>query len=431
MPDERPTAPESNPDRVGLTWLVTVRWATVVASAATLVAGRSGLGIPVPIGAASIVLVVITTSNVWLTWRVRRSRDEPAVVAAGLLVCADVLLLTWLLRESGGELNPASVYYLVLIVVAALALGRMWSWIVAALAVGGYAALFLTPTSALSAAQAMHPEIAAHMHGMLLAFVVSALVIAAMVGRLATAVERRDKALAVLHDRAERTSRAAGLATVAAGAAHELGTPLSTIAVAAHELERMLAVTETAAIEDVRLIRDEIDRCRRVIERMVGQIAEPMGESPRVVSVREVLDESVAGLDDADRARLQVDVATDVPVVWPVGVVARAVDNVIRNALQASTGDSAVAIQVSAIAGDAVKIATTDRGHGMSPDVLARAGEPFFTTKPAGAGTGLGLFVTRSTVEQLGGELTLTSTPGRGTSAAIVLPRDVLQRRIV
>jgi signal transduction histidine kinase len=67
-----------------------------------------------------------------------------------------------------------------------------------------------------------------------------------------------------------------------------------------------------------------------------------------------------------------------------------------------------------------------DRGTGMTPEHLGRAGEPFFTTKPAGAGTGLGLFVARATIEQLGGSLALASTVGQGTTATIVLPRDVV-----
>jgi two-component system sensor histidine kinase RegB len=73
-----------------------------------------------------------------------------------------------------------------------------------------------------------------------------------------------------------------------------------------------------------------------------------------------------------------------------------------------------------------VRIVTVDRGAGMTPETLGRAGEPFFTTKAPGAGTGLGLFVTRSTVEQLGGRLTLDSRPGLGTTATIMLPTDVV-----
>ena len=186
-----------------------------------------------------MLLAVCGASNLWLMLRVRRGGGDVSTIA-GALVCADVVLLSWLLLRSGGVLNPASVFYLVQIVVAALVLGRLWTWMITALSVAGYAALFLRRLMSSRAAQGMHPEIALHMQGMWLAFALTALVIAVLVMRLAIAVERRDRALAELSERTSRASRVAGLATLAAGAAHELSTPLATIAVASRELERSL-----------------------------------------------------------------------------------------------------------------------------------------------------------------------------------------------
>ncbi len=106
--------------------------------------------------------------------------------------------------------------------------------------------------------------------------------------------------------------------------------------------------------------------------------------------------------------------------------VARAVVNLVRNAAQASSDAEPVIVEGRANEDGRVRIDVVDRGTGMAPDHLARAGEPFFTTKPPGAGTGLGLFVARSTIEQLGGTLGLTSEPGRGTTATVILPADVI-----
>ena len=256
-----------------LSWLVIVRWTTLLACVGAMVAGKSALDVPVPVTTALVLLTACALSNLWLTWQVRAGRTDTLLTLAGFLVCADVLVLSWLLFRSGGVLNPASVYYLVQIVVAALVLGRTWTWVVTALSVCGYAALFLVPSDELIAAQVMHPEIALHMRGMWLAFALTALIIAVLVARLAIAVERRDRALDELRDRNARTARAAGLATLAAGAAHELSTPLSTIAVAARELERQLTDGrfDAGLQQDARLIRSETDRCRQILDAMAGR----------------------------------------------------------------------------------------------------------------------------------------------------------------
>ncbi len=416
-------------DPVALSWLVTVRWTTLVAGAGAMVAGYSGFGASMPIGAAASLLGVFALSNGWLTWRVRTRRTAGLTTIAGGLVCADVLLLSWLLLESGSVLNPVSVFLLVQIVLAALVLGRLWTWVVTALAVGGYAALFLVPSSELSTAQSMHPEIGLHMRGMWLAFTVTALAIGALVTQLARAIEERDVALERLRDRNARAMRFASLTTLAAGAAHELSTPLATIAVAARELEQALArrADGQRLHEDAQLIRGEIDRCRRVLDDMAGRIAEPMGEGARLATLGEALTHALARLNPADRARVTLEVASTISVVWPVGVVAHAVANLVTNGLQASRGDQSVTVTASTTPDGRVQVLVVDRGRGMTPDELARAGEPFFTTKPPGSGTGLGLFVARSAIEQLGGKLTLESRRDEGTTATILLDRDVVQ----
>src|SRR5262245_4503664 len=106
-------------DPVGLTWLVTGRWTTLAAAAGAVFAGRSGLDAHVPVLEVAFVMSVIALSNLWLWWDIRRGGSR-VTRAAGMLLCGDVVLLSWLLLQSGGVLNPASVFYLVDIVLAAL-----------------------------------------------------------------------------------------------------------------------------------------------------------------------------------------------------------------------------------------------------------------------------------------------------------------------
>jgi len=445
-----------------------VRWTVLVAATGALFAGRTGLGVSLSAPTAMVLLAAVAASNLWLTWRIRTGRlfraDSPSPrqarnapdAAAGLLVCADVILLLWVLWRSGGALNPASVFFLVQIVLAALVLGRVWTWVVTGLSVGGFGMLYLAPASELRAAQVMHPEIGAHMNGMWLAFAATALVIAVLVTQLVVTIERRDRALDILRDQHARSTRFAGLATLAAGAAHELSTPLATMAVAARELERSLegrsghgeanangraganakghgeanasgrGEANAELLKDARLIRTEIDRAHRILIDLSTQSGGAPGEAPRSASMADVFSAIQAELQPQVARRLETRAHHDVRVVWPVHAVARAVVNLVRNAAQASSDAEPVIVEGRANEDGRVRIDVVDRGTGMAPDHLARAGEPFFTTKPPGAGTGLGLFVARSTIEQLGGTLGLTSEPGRGTTATVILPADVI-----
>jgi two-component system sensor histidine kinase RegB len=271
----------------------------------------------------------------------------------------------------------------------------------------------------------MHPEIALHMRGMWLAFALTALVIAALVTRLTIAVERRDRALESLRERNASAVRVAGLATLAAGAAHELSTPLSTIAVAARELERALADANSPALrQDARLIRAETDRCRAILtpwpekRRPAGEtLPRASGRGPQV---------SAQGSDRQAAGDIHVTTRPAGRMASRRGV---GLGNLVDNALHASPDTGVVRVDVTTAPDNRVRIVVADHGGGMNDEQLARAGEPFFTTKPAGKGTGLGLFVARSTAEQLGGSLRLTSAPGTGTTATMELPADVARGR--
>jgi two-component system sensor histidine kinase RegB len=422
-------ATSRRPDDVSLTWLATVRWTVLAAATGALLAGRTGLGVSLSAPAAALVFSVVTASNLWLTWRLRTGRTEGAIRAAGPLVASDALLLMWVLWRSGGVLNPASIFFLVQIVLAALVLGRTWTWIVTALTVTGFGALYFTPSTDLAAAQLMHPEIAVHMSGMWLAFAATAIVIAVLVTALVAAIERRDRDLEELSDRHARSARFASLATLAAGAAHELSTPLATMAVAARELEHSLASrgSSAALVDDARLIRQEVDRCRAILDDLgAGQGGAP-ADAPRHAAIADVLAAVAGRLDRAAADRVAIDAgAADVRVRWPVHAVSRALVNVVENALHATADGGRVSLTTAPAASGHIAIVVEDTGVGMSPEELARAGEPFFTTRPAGRGTGLGLFVARSTVEQLGGTLTVVSAPRQGATVTLSLPIDVV-----
>ena len=250
--------------------------------------------------------------------------------------------------------------------------------------------------------------------------------------RLTAALARRDREIAVMRESAARRDRLSAVTTLAAGAAHELATPLTTVAVVAGELQRSVAAlpadTRVRLDEDISLIRDEIVRCREILDSIGIGSGSASGEMPQRFTVAELLAEARGRLQPREASRVAATGFDGAPSVFlPRRALVRALLSLLRNALDASPDGEGVTVEadVSREAGSMLTLTVRDRGCGMTPDVLARAGEPFFTTKPPGQGLGLGLFLARNLADQLGGRFTIDSSPARGTTARMILPLEV------
>ena len=418
-----PVASEVTPARAALSlpWLVRLRWGVLAAQAVAVVMGGTILDSGAPRWRGIALLALTFASNVALGRPALAARAGRAMLC-GSALALDTVVLTLLLRDSGGPANPFSVLYLVGISLSAVVLGPRWTWMLTLLAVAGYGSLFLDAGAPMP--EAMHHSFASHLHGMWVAFVIAALLTAYFVSQLASALERRDREIAAVRERALRYERVAALSTLAAGAAHELGTPLASIGVAARELERALEKLPDggALVDDARLIRAELGRCRAVLDNVAAQSGEAMGEAPTALTPAEILDDVRRRLGStlAERVRVQ-EPLSDATLRLPREAFGRAVYNLVRNAIDASPDRTPVEVAARVHEGRMTFI-VEDRGTGMPPDVLERAAEPFFTTKAPGAGLGLGLFLTRTLAEQLGGSLAIESAQGRGTQARLELP---------
>jgi len=374
------------------------------------------VALPLPPLLAIVGLEIL--SNVVWSFR-SAARPVPRATLGGLMAL-DVVLLSALLFFTGGPHNPFSFLFLVPISLATLILTAAGTWALVALSLACSAVLFLwnRPLDLGPAHMAMH------LRGMWVAFGVSAAFIVYFLRRIRRALAQRDAELNDSRTRAARQERLASLATLAAGAAHELSTPLSTIAVVAKELERQVAALALpdGVADDVRLVRGEVARCRAILQRLCVDAGEVMGEAFVAVPVGELVGRALAGLEP--RPAIRADVGADVRALAlsvPPRAIEQALHGVLKNAQDASPDGATVSFDVARVDGR-IEFTVRDEGAGMSPEVLARAGEPFFTTKPAGRGMGLGLFLARTVVERLGGALTFDSAPARGTTARIAVP---------
>lgn len=408
---------------LGLVGLLRLRVAAVVGILALVLLGQFGLGLTLPLPAllgvlASWIAITLAT-GAWLA----RSGDHVGPAALTLAMALDALLLTVVFGLTGGPSNPFSFLYLVHLALASVVLPRWHAWALGALGALLFGALFVLPLPPLGGEHAGHGgghDMTLHLRGMWVAFVLAGALILGVVSRVSDALRDREQALAEARAAAARTERLASLATFAAGAAHELSTPLSTIAVVAGELELELAnhADLTDVRSDVTLIRQQVARCRAVLDALRADAGDPTGEAPAAVAPATLVANAAEGLDGADRVIVETD--GSLVATYPRSL-ALALRNLLKNALDASPADGTVVVAIHRD-GHGTRLAVRDRGTGMSTDLLARVGEPFFTTRANGRGMGLGVFLSRAIAERLGGRLELSSTTGVGTSATLHIP---------
>ncbi|HET9992374.1 MAG TPA: ATP-binding protein [Kofleriaceae bacterium] len=419
-------ATEPIPERnwVNIQWLARLRWAEVAGQAVTVIAAQFSLGGQLPIAALLAVIGVGLVSNLFIEAyffggrRGLRARPvEPARTVEewhiALVMMIDIASLTGLLYLTGGPHNPFSFLYLVQIALAAVLVRALWTWMLVGLSFVGFGILILAhqPLAIPEDSRVIGAWVAL---GVASAFVVHFLL------RITGALAQRERELTEARGLAARQERLASLATMAAGAAHELSTPLGTVALAAKELERALT-GELAA--DARLIREQVGRCRAILEQM-QQGAGTVGEGVASCAVGELLDETLVGIREAPRVVRELsDAVATSKLRVPPRAVSQALRSLVTNAQDASPPTAAVLVSVSRDGG-VLTVVIRDRGTGISPEVLERIGEPFFTTKVPGRGMGLGLFLARAVIEGVGGSLQIDSSTN-GTEVRVRLPTDV------
>ncbi len=419
-----------------LNTLIRMRWAAIVGQVTVILVAYSGFSVVLLPAPLSVMLALEALSNLWLFWLMRRSSNQVHPLIVFSVLALDILFLTILLGMTGGVNNPFALLYVVHVTLATVMMARRLAWVLTLIATLCYASLFMVSRLMIQEstrqAQLAEQVMSMQREGMWVAFVITSLFIVYFVTVIREQLARRERELEQMNEMKRRQEHLASLATLSAGAAHELSTPLSTIALIARELELSLGQHSEAQddsrywVEDAQLIRAEVMRCQNILQHMASEAGASMGEMLQVMRIstliREVLDELKWGNDvhymhGADDDRLCVKVTPR--------ALSFALQGILRNAREAALERSlAVNICIETKRhGDRIALVITDRSGGMDEDVLRRATEPFFSTKETGKGMGLGLFLATTLFERLGGSLDLTSTPEQdGTVVNVVLP---------
>lgn len=377
------------------------------------------LSIPFPILPVSLVIVGLVAFTLFSWWYISSGHQVYERFFSAQLL-ADILALTVLLFFTGGSANPFVSLLLLPVTVAAAILMTAYRIAIASAAAACYTALIVAH---VPDPHWMHQNqsFAVHMWGMWFGFLLSAGLVVYFVARMGSALREHDRALAQAREQALESEQLIELGTLAAGTAHELGTPLSTIAVIAGELNREHG-PDPAFGPKLRLLREQVMRCKEILARLAARAGQTQADCGRLMPIKDYLEDLVA---DWHTQRPNVKLATrwegdtSEPQIIADRTLTQALVNILNNAADAS----AEAVELDASwTPEALQIQIHDRGKGIPGGVVERVGNAFVSTKAPDKGMGLGLYLARSTVNRLGGTVQLSPRPDHGVTASIVLP---------
>ncbi|TWT34828.1 ATP-binding protein [Blastopirellula retiformator] len=433
-------APTSTGDRMSINaaWLIKLRWVAAFGQLGTITVVGSLLDVSIRWGVLLTAVAITAVSNILLNLyyrRLRRSTESGWLwenVLLGVMLL-DLVSLTALLYFTGGMTNPFCIFYMVNLTLAAIVLPGRSVWGLAAITAVVIAFLFydhvevpiLIGRDRMQALRQLG-YVPMSQTGMYVAFVTCIFVIVYFTTRLTDEVRRRDAVLRRAELQRARSEKLEALGTLAAGAAHELSTPLATIAVVAKEVQLELAEMPVSddLKADIALIRTELDRCRHILDQMSTNAGQATGETLADVTSSQLIEEIRSLLDVRLLNRLRIRDRSDNAVIRsPRLVLAQSLRGLIKNAFDASPEGTDVVVLLERTDQHLV-MTIRDEGPGMPTEVLVRIGEPFFTTKEPGAGTGLGIFLAKNVIERIDGSLRIESNANDGTTVVVRLVRQ-------
>lgn len=410
---------------LALPWLMKLRYGIFAGLLLIILSAAFLSHIELPLGWLAIPLTAMLVSNLSLRRMIARIGARQAL---GWTLGVDVVCLTGVLALAGGPANPLTLLYLVQITFSAFLLSRAWTWFIGVMSVLGFALLFPLhmPLPVLEGHHHMEQGFSIHLIGMWVAFIAAALLITIFISHVSETLRGHEQEVLRLQALVGRHERVASVVTLAAGAAHELATPLSTIAIAASELQAYATTRDRSVESEARLIRDEVERCSRILRGMSAQGADSIGEAPVRIALPELLDLLIQNLPETQRSAI-VTAAEQIEAVLPVETTRQALGALVQNALEATSSGQPVELRAECSSGN-IAFIVRDYGAGMSSSTLNRIAEPFFTTKAAGQGIGLGTFLARVFAENMNGSLAFESMEGEGTTAVLEVPLVEPQR---
>jgi two-component system sensor histidine kinase RegB len=427
--------PSTMPGRVRLRTLTNLRWLAVGGQSAALLVVHFGLSYKLPLLQCAAAIAASALLNIVLTLQypaTHRLTNREAT----LYLAYDVLQLAALLYWTGGVENPFALMFLAPVVIAAATLNLGNTLILAALALASVSVIAMMHRPLPWAANEVIDLPALYQGGIWASLVIGIGFTSIYAWRIASEAARMQAGLAATQLALSREHRLSALGALATAAAHELGTPLGTIAIVARELERALP-PGTAESEDAKLLRAEAERCRGILTRLARPEESGLGSQDRL-PLGALLEEIAAPYRGGDVSiMVELPKSANEPKVWRAPELVHGLGNLIANA--ADFAQSKVWVRAEWTASQLI-LSVSDDGPGFDMEILQRIGEPYVTSRPGSyaldetefgpsdsfsgqQGMGLGFFIAKTLIEQTGGTVKAINQEDSGALITARWPR--------
>lgn len=404
--------------RQGLRLLLLLRVFAPCAQAITLLLVTRYMQVSVPIGTASalIALEAVVALATWVRLKVRPEVSETELFVQAL---ADVALYLGMLYLTGGTTNPFAPMLVLPMVIVSAALRPGLVWAVAIATMVSYAVLrnYQTPLD--------HPKGYTQVsqlieNGMVVNYMFTAAFLAFLSTRMHAALRRRERHLADARDRQMRDDSATAIGSLAADYAHELSSPLATMAVVVSELKRRSAGMPEV-VQDLALVETQVSRCKHLVSQMAEaggrRRADTAGPMTFDAFVRRVADNARA-LNTGTTVEVEVVGPAPAPTIVAEETLRQTIMNLVQNALRASPCHVTIRAGWTA---EELRVDVLDSGPGFAPSLLVRIGNRVDSARKL-PGAGMGLLLSAASLERLGGHIEVANRVEGGARATVHLP---------
>lgn len=410
--------------RKNMLQLIHLRWIAVLGQVMTIVVARFLLDLALPLKAMLALVLLLALFNVgsMLLLRAGRRVSNTQLFVALL---ADVGILTAQLHFSGGASNPFIFLYLLQLTLAAVLLTPRSTWIMVGITSTCFAWLAFSQHSLILKPAHEFGLNTLYILGMLLCFTMNAALIIVFMTRISRNLRKRDTHLAEMRQTAAEEEHIVRMGLLASGAAHELGTPLSTMAVILGDWQHMKPFTNhPELLQEVEEMQAQVMRCKAIVTGILMSAGKTRGDSPTETTVNQFLDQVLNQWRTLRQPRQLIyenHFGPDMRIVSD-SALQQMIGNVLDNALEASPDWLRVEVTRRE---DTLILTVLDSGSGFAPEMLEHLGQPYNSNKGKPGG-GLGLFLSVNVARTLGGNITAKNLLSGGASVTLSLPLSAI-----